>query len=284
MKDKVVIISGGTSGVGLSIVKHLAANNYNVFFIGSNEEKGKQIEIELRKTSQQEIHFVCLDLSKLKAVNEFVTNFITKYERLDMLMNIAGVVNLSRIETSEGIEKTFATGYLSAFVLSTGLIPLLEKTKHSRILNVAGDPSLILKAKLNLEDLSFAKNYNGFKTAIATVHAKTVFTAILSEKLSGKNIIVNSFHPGIVKSNLTRNLPFLARVLTKIVSPFMSHVSKTGIYVSTSDTIQGITGQLFVNKKAIPLHFDKQYKDKLWEESERIVAEAVFGVIKSVGN
>lgn len=272
MKGKVAIVSGGTSGVGLSIVKHLAANNYNVFFIGSNQVKGKKIEGDLRKISQQDIHFVCLDLSKIKEVNEFVNNFKAQHQQLDLLMNIAGMVNPNRIETPEGIEKTFATGYLSAFVLSTGLIPLLEKTKHSRILNVAGDPSLILKAKLNFDDLNFTKNYNGFKTAIATVHAKTVLTEILSEKLAGNNVDVNSFHPGIVKSDLTRNLPFFVRTLLKIASPFMSDVSKTGVYVSTSDAIQGLSGHLFVNKKTIPLHFDKPYKDKLWEETERMLS------------
>lgn len=272
---KTALVSGGTSGVGLSIVRELVKNNYNVFFIGSNPEKGKQIEAELRNSCKSEIHFILLDLSNLKEVNKFANSFKEQNNRLDILLNVAGVVLPKRQVTAEGIEKTIATGYLSAFILSTTLSSLLEKTKFSRILNVSGDPSLILKAKLNFEDLNYTNNYNGFKAAILTVHAKTVLTEILSEKFADKQIDVNAFHPGFVKSDLTRNLPLLLRFFVTIANAFMPGKSKNGIFVSTSDTIKGITGNLFVNQKSISLHFDQAYKDRLWKESEKMIAEAL---------
>ena len=272
---KTALVAGGTSGVGLSIVRELVKNNYNVFFIGSNQQKGKLIEAELRSISKSDIHFIQLDLSKVKDVTEFANTFIEQNAQLDLLLNVAGVVLPLRQETSEGIEKTFATGYLSAFILSNTLSSLLEKTKGSRILNVSGDPALIFKLKLNFDDLNFTKNYNGFKAAIATIHAKTVLTAMLSEKLLNKNIDVNSFHPGFVKSDLTRHLPFLMRILVGFISPFMPLKSKNGIYVSMADSLTGISGKLFVNKKPIPLNFDTDYKSKLWQETEKIIAKAL---------
>lgn len=275
MNSKTALVTGGTSGVGLSIVRELAKNNFNVFFIGTDAQKGKEIEAELNKVNSSKNTFVKLDLSDIKKVYKFTHTFKNKISNLDLLANIAGVVLLKRQETLQQLEKTFAIGYLSAFILSTELIPLLEKNKHSRIVNVSGIPTQVINATLDFDDLYFKKKYSGFKTAIATIHAKTILTEILSEKLKDKAIDVNSFHPGTVKSGLTRNMPIVLKLMAKMVSPFMSKASKNGIYTSLSNKITGITGQIIVNKKPIKLDFAKEYKEKLWEETEAIIAQAI---------
>ncbi len=275
MSTKIALVTGGTSGVGLSIVKALVKNNYTVFFIGTNEQKGKEIESDLNKNSTTKNTFIKLNLGNLNEVHKFANKFKSEVSHLNLLANVAGVVLLKRQETEQKLEKTFAIGYLSAFMLSNALIPLLEKNKHSRIVNVSGIPKQVMNATLNFDDLYFKKKYSGFKTAVATIHAKTVLTEILSEKLKDKNIDVNSFHPGTVKSDLTRNMPMLLKILAKMVSPFMAKSSKNGIYTSTSQEITGITGQLFTNKKPISLHFKKEYKEKLWRETERMIEKVV---------
>ena len=82
-----------------------------------------------------------------------------------------------------------------------------------------------------------------------TVNTKTVLTEILAEKYKSKNITVNSFHPGIVKGNLSRNMPFLLQGLFKIAKPFMSAISKNGVYVCLSEKLENVSGKLIVNKK-----------------------------------
>jgi len=275
MSTKIALVTGGTSGVGLSIVKALVKNNYTVFIIGTNEQKGKEIESDLNKNSTTKNTFVKLNLSNLKEVYKFANKFKNEVSHLSLLVNVAGVVLLKRQETEQKLEKTFAIGYLSAFALSNALILLLEKNKHSRIVNVSGIPKQVMNATLNFDDLYFKKKYSGFKTAVATIHAKTVLTEILSEKLKDKNIDVNSFHPGMVKSDLTRNMPMLLKILVKMASPFMAKASKNGIYTSISQEIIGITGQLFANKKPISLHFKKEYKEKLWKKTEEMITQAM---------
>jgi NAD(P)-dependent dehydrogenase (short-subunit alcohol dehydrogenase family) len=115
-------------------------------------------------------------------VNLFAKEFARTHSTLDVLANVAGVMVPDRQITSEGFEKTFAVGYLSAFVLATGLRPLLENATDGRIANVAGVESLVFGAELDFDDLSFSRGYSSFKTAITTVHAKTVLTQILSER------------------------------------------------------------------------------------------------------
>ncbi len=257
MRRKIALVTGGTSGIGLSMVKDLVENNFYVHFIGTNNEKGKAVEAELNNTNSEVSKFVKLDLSNLKDTLEFANKFKSEVPQLNILLNVAGVMLPDRQETSEGLEKTFAIDYLSAFILCRELEPLLEKEEHSRILNVSGVPSQVLKQGLNFVDLNFTKNYKGMGTAILAVHAKTVLTEILAEKLKHKKIDVNAFHPGSVKSDLGRNMKFPMSLLFKMIAPMMSSKSKTGIYASLSDTLNGVTGQLIVKKKAVPLNFDQ---------------------------
>ncbi len=269
---KHALVSGGTSGVGLSIVKALVANSYKVTFIGSNNTKGKAVENLLRQTSSLDHEFVQLDLGELEEVKAFISQFIKNNTSLDLLVNVAGIMSPKQQLTTSEQDKTFAIGYLSAFLLSTELVPLLEKGHNARIVNVGGQASHVLKPILNFDNLDFKSNYSGFKTAITTVHTKTVLTQVLAEKLINKNIAVNSFHPGIVKSDLSRNMPFVIKALAKLVFPFMAKTSKNGIFVCLDKSITGVSGKLFVDKKPTTLQFEFDYRERLWEVSKTLTS------------
>ena len=268
---KNAIISGGTSGVGLSIAKNLIASDHKVVLIGSNGVKGKRIEAALNEQYPKQVEFVQLDLSNLRATKEFTNDFISKNAKLDLLVNTAGIFSQKRIVTNEGFEKTFAVGYLSAYLLSTQLAGILEKAEYGRIANVSGIKSMIMKKKLDFDDMSFSKNYSMINTAITTIHAKTVLTEILAEKYANQGIDVNSFYPGAVKSDLTKNLVWWQRMLFSIPELFFGKESTTGIFVSSSTTLNKVTGKYFIKKEPIELNFEKKYKQKLQEQTEQLL-------------
>jgi NAD(P)-dependent dehydrogenase (short-subunit alcohol dehydrogenase family) len=137
--------------------------------------------------------------------------------------------------------------------------------------NVAAASKNMLNTRLDFDDLSFSKSYNGFKTSLHTVHAKTVLTEILAEKFAPGRIDVNSFHPGMVRSELTRNLPFGMRLLALLFSPFMSIDSKNGIYVSASGELKGVSGRIFENKVPTALNFGTEYKETLWLKTTELL-------------
>ncbi len=268
MSKKVALVTGGTSGVGRSILPELVKAGFFVHFIGTNGEKGRAIESELNGTSGPVCAFIQLDLSDLRSVKEFAEGFRADVPTLDLLLNVAGIMLPERQVTSEGFEKTFAIGYLSVFVLIRELTPSLADAENGRIANVAGVPALVLKQGLDFDDLGFTKNYKGMPTAIRTIHAKTVLTEILAEKLAGQGIDVNSFHPGAVKGDLGRSMSFPMNALFSVANLFMAKTSKSGIYLSTADEVTGVTGQLFVGKKPTPLAYEQAYKDELWRRTE----------------
>ena len=269
---KTALIAGGTSGIGRSIAHALLEKNFEVILVGQNPEKGAAAKAALDAGRAGSTKFIRLDLSDIKAVRNFAIEFAETHKKLDLLANVAGVMVADRQLTMEGFERTFAVGYLSAFELSTKLAPLLEAAPNGRNANVAGVESFIFKAKLDFDDLTFSEGYSSFKTAITTVHAKTVLTQILAEKYVSANIDVNSFHPGAVRSDLMRNMPWLTRQLFKIPSLFMTKSSKTGIRVSSDPDLQGTTGKYITDKKMIDLKFEKTYRDRLWHETEHMLA------------
>lgn len=274
MNNKTAIVTGGTSGIGLSIVKALIKEEYNVYFIGTNNQKGKSLEAEFRSLNKKsKVEFVKLDLGDLLAVKDFVEEIKSENSKIDLLANIAGVLLPKREIVRNGVERSFAVSYLSAFFLSNQLSPLLENADNPQIVNVAADPSIINKAVLDFTDIHLTKKYSGFKASLLAVHAKTVFTKTLSEKLRNKNIKVNSFHPGNIKSGLFRNMPFVFRFLIKLFSPLFKVDSNTGIDLCLGNGLGESSGMLFVGKTPNKLNFTTEYQDKLWNISEKMIQE-----------
>ncbi len=267
------LISGGTSGIGISIAKSLLKNQYKVHLIGSNTTKGLAIEAKLNAQYPAQTKFHHLDLSNLAGVKDFAIEFLKDHSKLDLLVNTAGIMAPQRTITDEGFEKTFAVGYLSAYILAIELAPVLRQAENGRIANVAGVKSFILNAKLDFEDLTFSKNYSTFKTAITTVHAKTVLTEILSEKFADQGIDVNSFHPGAVKSTLMKNMQWWKRAIFSIPNLFMSKESTTGIFVCNSPDLKGVTGKYFEKRNPVELNFDKEYKQRLLDHTTALVSQ-----------
>ena len=273
MDKRIALVTGGTSGVGLSLVRALVERDSHVHFIGTSSDKGRAIESELNGSAGRVCDFIQLDLSDLGAVRAFARRFRDEVQRLDVLLNVAGLMLPRRQVTPEGFEKTFAIGYLSAVLLAMELVPALARASGARILNVAGSPRHVLApSRLDLSDLAFEKDYGWIRAATGTIHAKVVATEILAERLRGRGIDVNAFHPGVVKGQLFRNMPPLKRALFSMAHLFMTSESKTGIYVSTAEEIRGITGQLFVGERPRALRFEPEHKTALWEQTERMLA------------
>lgn len=275
VESKVALVTGGSSGVGLSIVKALVKENYKVFFIGSNQDKGKQVETQLSAGASQEVNFIALDLSDLNAVKRFAGKFKSKNKKLDLLVNAAGVVLPKRELTDDGLEKTFAIGYLATFILTRELEPVLAKADNARIVNVSGGTALAFYLRLNFENLNADLRYNGVLTAAKTVHAKAVLAEILARRYEASNITVNAFHPGIVKSDLGRNMIWPLNSLMNYFSLLLPKDSKTGIHASLSTSLQDVTGKFLVNKKQIPLKFKEAYKNRLLKETDLILDRVI---------
>ena len=271
-----ILITGGTSGLGYYTALKLAEEHNNkILLIGSNSLKGvkaaKKIQIITRNNK---ISFLQADLSSIKQISLLAKKLMS--EKFDILINNAGALYFSRIDTIDNIEKTFALNHLSYFALTNLLLQNKNIKSCGRIINVASGAHKGVDIDIN--DLEMKKNYNGWVAYKKSKLCNILFTRKLSEFTSNMDITVNCLHPGFVKTEFGKNnmgfLGFVIKLLMNIFAIKVEDGAKTILHLVKSKDVKAITGKYFYKSKILePSSFAQNPKraDQLWDESIRIL-------------
>ena len=275
MNGKVVLITGGTSGIGKASAVALASMGAEVVVIGRNEERGERAAEEIRRESGNEkVSLMLADLSVQADVRRLAEEFKERHDRLDVLVNNAGLVQSQRTETPDGIETQLAINHLTPFLLTNLLLDLLRASAPSRIVTVSSDAHRW--AKLDLDDLQSRKRYRGMQVYGTTKLANILFTRELSERLKGTGVTANAMHPGGVNTNFGNNQRGPMSLLFRAFKPFMrtpEQGADTLIYLASSLEVEGMTGKYLADRKvkvASDAAYDETLQKKLWEASEEL--------------
>jgi NAD(P)-dependent dehydrogenase (short-subunit alcohol dehydrogenase family) len=271
-----ILITGGTSGLGFYTALTLAEDQNNkILLIGSNKVKGvKAVEEIIKKTKNKKIKYLEGDLSSIKQISMIAKNLIK--EKFDILINNAGALYFSRMESVEKIEKTFALNHLSYFALTNLLLQNKNIKRGGRIINVASGAHKGID--IDFEDLETKKNYNGWFVYKKSKLCNILFTRKLSKFTSDKNITVNCLHPGFVKTEFGKNnsgiLGLIIKLLMNLFAIKLEEGAKTIIYLVNSNEVNEVTGKYFYKSQIIePSSFAQNQKsaDRLWNESVKIL-------------
>ena len=275
MDGKVVLITGGTSGIGKATAIALAAMGANVTITGRNRERGEKAVKEVRRESgNEEVELILADLAVQAEVRRLAEEFRERHDRLDVLVNNAGLVISKRTETPDGMETQFATNHLAPFLLTNLLLDLLEKSAPSRIVTVSSEGHRW--GKMDLGDLQSTKRYRGFPVYGMTKLANIMFTYELAERLRGTGVTANTLHPGGVSTNFGNNNNGVMTLLFRAFKPFMrtpEQGADTVIYLASSPDVEGMTGKYLADRKikvAADAAYDEGLQKKLWEKSEEL--------------
>ncbi|NHJ86538.1 MAG: SDR family oxidoreductase [Asgard group archaeon] len=273
MKGKICLVTGATSGIGLEIAGGLAEQGATVIITGRNEDIGKQVVQNIKnRTRNSLIELLIADFSKQSEVLRLVNEIKERYDRLDVLVNNAGLYQPEHTITEDGIEMTYAVNYLAPFLLTNKLLELLRKGQPSRIVSTSS--SFHKAGKINFDDINMTKHYSGMQAYMNSKLALIMFTYHLSEKIKATGLTVNTYHPGIVKTNLPRQRSFYSFLLS--AAPFFITPKKgadTAIYLASSPEVQNITGKYFVKRKpqeTSKTSYDKQLQEELWKISSEL--------------
>ena len=274
MKNRICLITGGTSGVGRATAVGLAELGATVIIISSSEQRGELTADAIkRRTGNNNIFYRTLDLSDFDLIPQFVGQFKNEFKALHVLSNNAAVLPLRKEFTTKGIEKIFTVNYLSHFVLTYLFLDLLKSSAPARVITVSGDPAHLKFGKVDLNDFNLEKHYHPLKAAYRAAVAKVAFSHELSKRLHASDVTSNTFHPGLVKSNLTRRLPWFFRIAANGVQYFFSEDCENSVYLASSPEVESVTGQFFKNKKIVdynPRHPIDEYAPALWEKSKEL--------------
>jgi retinol dehydrogenase 12 len=272
IKNKVVMVTGATNGIGFETARGIAKAGANLIIVGRNIEKCKRVkDIIVNETGNDRIEFFLADLSSQKDIYKMSNDIKINYDKIDVLINNAGAMFQKRIESVDGIEMTFALNHLSYFLLTNLLLDLIKNSENGRIVNVASDAHRF--AAVDFNDLQSNNSYKGFTAYSRSKEANILFTYMLAEKLKDFNITVNALHPGVVNTGFSKNTSGISPIVElflKIFSVSPEIGAKTSLYLSLSEDVNNVSGKYFAKNKSVKSSkstYDKERQNKLWDIS-----------------
>lgn len=276
MQGKTVVITGATSGIGESAASALAARGADLALVCRSRVRGEatreRIEAAVGRSC---VRLYEADFERLEDVRRVSDRLVQDLDRIDVLLNNAGVTMLRREETADGFEKTFAVNHLAPFLLTNQLLPKILETPGARIVNVASDAHRF--AHLDLDDLQSKKRYSSMRVYGGSKLANLLFTEELARRVEGHDVRVWSLHPGAVATRLGTNNGGIAKLLIPLLALFFKSPERgaeTSIYLCSDPLVKEPNGTYFVDKrprKPSARARDRSEAERLWLESERLV-------------
>ena len=270
MEGKICIITGANSGIGKATAIGLAMMNATIVMMCRSKERGEEVQKEIIElTGNKKVDLLLCDLSSQESIRKFVSEFKSKYQKLHILINNAGVMLSKRVISVDGFEMNFAVNYLASFLLTNLLLDVLKKSAPSRIINVSSAAHRM--AKMNFDDLQSEKRkYRLMKIYGASKLALMLFSYELSRKLEGTSVTVNTLHPGVVNTNLGQDQSSFSQGFAKLFFKKPEKGAETSIYLASSQEVDGITGKYFAKKQqkqSSEESYNEDYAKRLWELS-----------------
>jgi NAD(P)-dependent dehydrogenase (short-subunit alcohol dehydrogenase family)/cyclophilin family peptidyl-prolyl cis-trans isomerase len=201
---RVVFVTGSTDGLGRDVADKLAAAGAHIIIHGRNLERGDSVVRAITLAGKGSACFYQADLASLDQVRALGAAILRDYQSLHVLVNNAGIGSTTppvRTLSADGHELRFAVNYLAGFLLTRTLLPLLEKSAPSRIVNVAS----VSQAAIDFDDVMIERNYSGSRAYGQSKLSQIMFTFDLAGELAGKNVLVNVLHPATyMPTNMVR--------------------------------------------------------------------------------
>ena len=264
---RTILVTGSTDGIGKATAKALARQGHRVLIHGKDREKGRAVLREIRKeTGGAAPDLFIADLSSLEGVRALAAAVERRYERLDVLINNAGIYRAKRFVTGDGLEMTFAVNLAAPFLLSHLLMPLLMAGAPARIVNVASSAHFDAHTP-DWDNLQGERQYEGWDAYSRSKLGVVLFTCSLAGKLDPGQVTVNCLHPGVICTKL------LYSAFPEYPCETPEAGARTPVYLATSPAVAGVTGKYFDGMKEEPsseISHDRDLQDRLWAYLEQV--------------
>ncbi len=253
MHGKTVVITGGTSGIGLAGALDLARRGARIVLIARDPRRAEHTLGRLRGISPEVDHTAHIaDLSRLAEMRRVGATVARAEPRIDVLVNNAGAIFGDRIETEDGFEKTFALDHLSYFVVTDALLPSLVAASPARIVSTASEGHRL--ASLDLDDLQNRHRYGGFKAYCRAKLCNVLFTRELARRLAGTGVTATCFHPGFVASRFGDEGRGIGRFALGVAKALVAVPPERGaatlVHLAVSPEVEGRSGGYYARERA----------------------------------
>ncbi|MFT7583157.1 MAG: retinol dehydrogenase-12, partial [Myxococcota bacterium] len=276
----VALVTGANGGIGLETAVGIASRGGIVVMAARNRQKGlAAMEIVKERSGNDKVELLELDLASLTSVRKAAATFLATHDRLDLLVNNAGVMLTKREVTEDGFEATFGVNHLGHFLFTHLLLDTLKATDSARIINVSSAGHRMTLG-LKFDDLMYSRRrYNGVRAYCDSKLANVLFTTELARRLEGTGVVVHALHPGVVRTHFagdgdTQGLIAIGLKLTRGFYLSPADGAKTSLHAALSDEAGGMTGKYWAKSKLrrprLPKNEAKQAA-RLWTLSAELV-------------
>jgi NAD(P)-dependent dehydrogenase (short-subunit alcohol dehydrogenase family) len=263
--QKVALVTGSTSGLGRAVALRLGAMGMFVIVHGRDEEAGKEVVEAIQKEGSGNARFYAADLGSLDQVRQLAAEVLRDYERLDVLVNNAGIGSVpdQRLVSQDGLELRFQVNYLSHYLLTKLLLPRIEASAPARIVNV----SSAAQTPIDFDDVMLDSGFSGSRAYAQSKLAQVMFTFDLAPEVSGKGVVVNTLHPATyMDTEMVRRAGVTPRASVDEGADAVMHL--------ITDDVG--TGGYFMGQRAARANaqaYDAQARARLHDLSEKLIAE-----------
>ncbi|TMD21265.1 MAG: SDR family oxidoreductase [Chloroflexi bacterium] len=277
---KRVLITGGTSGIGLAAATELARRGAQLAVIARSESRANDAARRIRSAAGEAtaVDTLLADLGSQSSIRQVAATALERYPTIQVLVNNAGAVYGTRQRSPDGIELTWAVNHLAPFLLTTLLLDRLKASAPARIVTTSS--AAHQGARIPFDDLNAEGSWgrSGFPRYGETKLANILFTAELARRLEGTGVTANSFHPGFVASNFNRDNGALMRIGMALSRPFARSAQKgaeTLVWLVDSEAAGDVSGGYFFDMRPVnpaPAAIDREAARRLWDVSEAQVS------------
>jgi retinol dehydrogenase 12 len=281
MSAPICVITGATAGVGRTTAIELGRRGFEVVLVARNQDKAERTKREVLATSTSgACDYLLADLASLTQVRQLARAFQSRYARLDVLINNAGIVSPRRTQTDDGFETTFQVNYLSHFLLTQLLLDELKQSRQGRIVNLSS--SIYTMGKFDPNNLQSERRFSALGTYSASKLMTLMFTEELAARLAGTRVTSNAVHPGIVRTNMMLSIPGALRIVSYLSLPFSispDQGARVSVYAATAPELAEVSGRYFVHRKATDIRntYDTaENRTLLWELSMQAIKRRIL--------
>ena len=277
MSDRICLITGATSGIGAVTAREMANAGFHVVMACRDLTRATTVRDELRERCNTErIDILECDLASLASVRKTTETYLATWQRLDVLINNAGIMPLGFQRSEDGFELTFATNHLGPFLLTNLLLPLIEQSAPGRVVNVASRAHQ--RGVLDLESVAGdGSRHNDMRSYSHSKLANVMFTLALAQRLESHDVTCNCLHPGVVATNIIPQGNWLG-IAGKLLKPFMlseERGAETSLFLALSDEVTGQSGGYYDEHKRLKQPSetagDRDSQEYLWTKSSQWV-------------
>ena len=274
-RNKLVVITGATSGIGHLTARKFASQGANLLCINRSKSKSDKLRNEIETEFKVKCDYKIADLSRLEDIHRVADELSELSIPIDVLIHNAGVYLTTRELTSDGIEKVFVVHYLSSFIINYILMNKLKAQENARIILVNSEGHRFAVWGLRLDDLNWDKRrYSGLKSYGAAKTAQLLSMLVFREHFQNSGVTINAMHPGAVKTETGQENGPVYRWFKK---NFFDKTLKSAdisaealYYLGVSDQVKDISGKFFnltTEEEPTPPALDTEVAYQLWDKS-----------------